>query len=63
MTICNLGNDKLLSRCVKTSYLSICLDATTFILISAISLIETICLKICPGTTAQEWKKSTSGGR
>ena len=32
----------------KTSFLFICLDATTFVLISIISLIETICLKICP---------------
>ena len=100
MTICSLGNDNLLSRCVysdilnrkfppkkpfrpensdcaecvtfslprrtatgsKTSSLFICLDATTFVLISVITLIETICLKICPRTTAQECKKSTSGG-
>ena len=98
MTICSLGNDNLLSRCVysdilnrkfppkkpfrpensdcaecvtfslprikfnlssgvferrtatgsKTSSLFICLDATTFVLISVITLIETICLKICP---------------
>ena len=47
----------------KTSSLFICLDATTFVLISVITLIETICLKICPRTTAQECKKSTSGGR
>ena len=46
----------------KTSSLFICLDATTFVLISVITLIETICLKICPRTTAQECKKSTSGG-
>ena len=32
----------------KTSYLFICLDATTFVFISIITLIETICLKICP---------------
>ena len=113
MTICSLGNDNLLSRCVysdilsrkfpskkpfrpensdcaecvtfslprikfnlssgvferrtatgsKTSSLFICLDATTFVLISVITLIETICLKICPRTTAQECKKSTSGDR
>ena len=113
MTICSLGNDNLLSRCVysdilnrkfppkkpfrpensdcaecvtfslprikfnlssgvferrtatgsKTSSRFICLDATTFVLISVITLIETICLKICPRTTAQECKKSTSGGR
>ena len=102
MTICSLGNDNLLSRCVysdilnrkfplkkpfrpensdcaecvtfslprikfnlssgvferrtatgsKTSSLFICLDATTFVLISVITLIETICLKICRRTTA-----------
>ena len=46
----------------KTSSLFICLDATTFVLISVITLIETICLKICPRTTAQQCKKSTSGG-
>ena len=111
MTICSLGNDKLLSRCVYSDILNrkfppkkavsprkfrlrgirdvfvamyklklrrfwatdsnrkqdffpfICLDATTFVLISVITLIETICLKICPRTTAQECKKSTSGGR
>ena len=38
----------------KTSFLFICLDATTFVLISVITLIEMICLKICPRTTAQE---------
>ena len=32
----------------KTSYLFVCLDATTFVFISIITLIETICLKICP---------------
>ena len=32
----------------KTSSLYICLDTTTFVLISVITLIETICLKICP---------------
>ena len=47
----------------KTSSLFICLDATTFVLISVITLIEMICLKICPRITAQECKKSTSGGR
>ena len=46
----------------KTSSLFICLDATTFVLISVITLIETICLKIYPRTTA-ECKKSTSCGR
>ena len=34
-----------------------------FVFKSVITLIETICLKICPRTTAQECKKSTSGGR
>ena len=95
MTICSLGNDNLLSRCVysdilnrkfpprkpsrpensdwaecltfsltrikfnlssgvrsatgsKTSSVFICLDATTFVLISVITLKESICLKICP---------------
>ena len=47
----------------KTSSLFLCLDATIVVLISVITLIETICLKICPRTTAQECKKSTSGGR
>ena len=36
----------------KTSSLFICLNATTFVLISVITLKETICLKICPRTTA-----------
>ena len=36
----------------KISSLFICLDPTTFELISVITLIGTICLKICPRTTA-----------
>ena len=40
----------------KTSSLFICLDTTTFVLISVITLIETICLKICPRTTAKNAK-------
>jgi len=47
----------------KTSSLFICLDAPTFVLISAITLKETICLKICRRTIAQQCKNSTSGGR
>ena len=46
----------------KTSSLFIRLDATTFVLISVTTLIDTICLKICTRTTAQVCKKSTSGG-
>ena len=56
-----------LSSCVSKRkqdlFPSICLDATTFVFKSVITVIETICLKICPRTTAQECKKSTSGGR
>ena len=40
----------------KTSSRFLCLDATTFVLISVITLIETICLKICPRTTAKNAK-------
>ena len=47
----------------KTSSLFICLYTTTFVLISVITVIETICLKILTRTTAQECKKSTSVGR
>ena len=41
--------------------LLICLDVTTFVLLSVFTLMEKICLKNLGKTTAQECKKATSG--